>query len=36
MSEFLKFAYKNNKIIELSEAFQEFDPKEESHQGNIV
>lgn len=34
MSEFLQFAYKNNKIRELSEAFQEFDPKEEYHQGN--
>ncbi len=34
MSEFLQFAYKNNRVRDFSEAFQEFDPEEEYHQGN--
>lgn len=34
MSEFLQFAYKNNRVRDLSEAFQEFAPEEEYHQGN--
>ncbi len=34
MSEFLQFAYKSNRVRELSEAFQEFESMEEVHQGN--
>ena len=34
MSQFLQIAYKNNRVKELSEAFQEYNPKEEVHQGN--
>ena len=35
LSEFLKIAYENNKVRDLKEAFEEFPPEEEWHQGKI-
>lgn len=35
MSDFLKIAYKYNKVKDLKEAFEEFPVEEEWHKGNI-
>lgn len=35
LSEFLKIAYKNNKVKEVSEAFEKNDVKKEWHKGKI-
>ena len=35
ISDFIQFAYKKGKIKELEEAFEEFNPKNEWHQGKI-
>ena len=35
MSDFLKFAYEKGKVKELDEAFVEFNPKDEWHEGKI-
>ena len=35
MGDFLKIAYKYNKIRDLEEAFKEYPTKEEWHQGKI-
>lgn len=35
LSEFLKFAYRNNRVRDLEEAFEEFPVEEEWHKGKI-
>ena len=35
ISDFLKHAYKTGRVRDASEAFKEFDPKEEYHEGKI-
>ena len=35
ISDFLKFAIENNRIKDINEAFEEFPPKYEWHQGKI-
>ena len=35
ISDFLKFAYEKGKVRELEEAFKEFKPEDEWHQGKI-
>ena len=35
LSEFLKFAYKHNKVRDISEAFEEYPVEEEWHKGKI-
>ena len=35
MSDFLKFAYEKGKVKEAKEAFKEFNPKDEWHQGKV-
>lgn len=35
LSEFMKYAYKTNKVRDIKEAFEEFDPKNEWHKGKI-
>jgi len=35
MSDFLKFAIKSGRILDVEEAFKEFPPEEEWHKGKI-
>ena len=35
LSDFLKYAYKHNKVKELKDAFDEFPVNEECHKGKI-
>ena len=35
LSEFLKFAYKHNKVRDISEAFDEYPVEEEWHKGKV-
>lgn len=35
LSDFLKMAYKHNRVKDLKEAFEEFPVEEEWHKGNI-